>query len=344
VNSDFENRKDRNWFRVRLGIVMPGLNDAWADVKASRVQLEKEKWTRLAVSVTDVLTLVDRALSQGEARAGMPPEELGRFRLLFERAIYEVLLHETDQAKGEPKGMLKKFSDWLHAQGGPVGVITSNYDTAVDRQIFKSVWANAKLESEDAIAEAVDMGFAWRRVDSDELSGRPSAPRWQLLKVHGSVNWLHCPLCGQIYMNVQGAIGTQAFRQGLSPFNTCICNPETIRLRLHLVTPSLVRQTHDAHLLGIMQASLELLRKAERWFIVGYSLPPEDVAIRSLFLRAWDASLVKPHITVVQRANVETENVYRAFFPRANLTYRTDGLEGFLAPPNLAEGGDGAAR
>ena len=34
------------------------------------------------------------------------------------------------------------------------------------------------------------------------------------------------------------------------------------------------------------QHALKLLRLAERWMIVGYSCVPEDLAVRSLFLRA----------------------------------------------------------
>lgn len=64
--------------------------------------------------------------------------------------------------------------------------------------------------------------------------------------------------------------------------------------------------------------------------IAGYSFPAEDVAIRSMFLRAWDGREKKPRITVIQRGNAETEETYRAFFPRVALNYLNDGLEAFI--------------
>jgi hypothetical protein len=54
-----------------------------------------------------------------------------------------------------------------------------------------------------------------------------------------------------------------------------------------IVAPSLVRSIRDANLLAIWQSALESLRTADRWIIAGYSLPPEDLAILSILLRAF---------------------------------------------------------
>jgi NAD-dependent SIR2 family protein deacetylase len=316
------NTADRAWFSARLVRLMPGLKDAWAAATKDD--------GRLAVSITDVLTLVDRALLHGEARALMPPEELGRFRQLLERAIYESLLRDNDRRTAEGQQNLDAFFSWLRRREGTAGVLTTNYDTAVDSRIFRHVSPRNSAQREARVARAVDLGFSWRAIETGELVARPAVPRWQVFKLHGSVNWLRCTLCGQIYVNVHGAVGSKAFTVALDEWNTCHCN-DWARLRLHLVTPSLVRQTNDSHLLGIWQAGLELLRTADEWVIVGYSLPPEDVAIRTLFLRAWDGRRRKPRVVVVQRENAVTEQVYRAFFPRRHLTYLRSGLEGFLA-------------
>jgi hypothetical protein len=91
-----------------------------------------------------------------------------------------------------------------------------------------------------------------------------------------------------------------------------------------------VRQTHDAHLLGIYNAAIETLRTADHWVIIGYSLPAEDVAIRAMFLRAWDGCSRKPRVTVVQGSKESTELTYRAFFPKSALDYHRDKLDGFL--------------
>jgi hypothetical protein len=72
------------------------------------------------------------------------------------------------------------------------------------------------------------------------------------------------------------------------------------------------------------------MRTADRWIIVGYSLPPEDLAVRSLLLRAYCTAgkKRKPEIIVVQRGD-SVEPRYRVLLPKCR--YETDGLEGFLA-------------
>lgn len=318
TNTEAENAEDRAWFRQRLFAFLPGLADARAAGD-------------LGVGITDLLTLVDRALVHGEARAGLPPEELARFRALLERAVYEALMRDTARRTGHAVACLDRFADWLLGLPEPPAVVTTNYDGAVDHRVFAAAGRTDRRKHESRVGEAVDLGFAWRSIKTGGLVSRPARPRWQVLKLHGSVNWLRCPLCGQIYVNVHGPIGTKAFARTLDEFNTCHCNDWT-RLRLHLVTPSLIRTYQDPHLLGIWQAALEALRTADRWVIIGYSLPAEDVSIRSLFLRAWDghASAGKPRVTVVQRTDPRTEATYRAFFPASSLDYRSDGLEAFL--------------
>lgn len=317
------------WFRPRLRAFFPGLHDLIAKNESP------------GISVTDLLTLVDRALAHGEARVGMSFDEVSRFRALLEQAIYEAIMRETTRRKKPQQLALNRFAGWLESLPSPASVITTNYDMAVDSRIVGMVGRRDRRKWSDRVGEAVDFGFAWRRNDTGDLVPRPAQPRWRLYKLHGSVGWLSCPLCGQITQSVRGAIGSKAFAPTANEWNTCHCSSGA-RLRLHLVTPSLIRTYQDPHLLGIWQAALETLRTAAHWVIMGYSLPAEDVAIRSLLLRAWDAHALsaKPHVTVVQRKNPNekdpdkkspTEMIYRSFFPSSNLTYRTDGMEGFIA-------------
>jgi hypothetical protein len=56
-----------------------------------------------------------------------------------------------------------------------------------------------------------------------------------------------------------------------------------------LVAPSFVRDIRDPNLLSTWNGAFEALRRAQEWIIVGYSMPPEDVAIRSMFFRAYQS-------------------------------------------------------
>lgn len=318
-NEPHENEEDRGWFDGRLRRFFPGLRDGGEQ----------------GVGITDLMTLVDHAIASGTARADMGAEELHRFRRLLERALYEALV--MNQVSDEHcRGVQGAFGDWLSelAGEGALALVTTNYDLSADFELIRRLGG-------PGIEDEVDFGFAWRRVSAaGELVARPARPRCQILKMHGSLNWLQCPLCGQIYANFAGDVSHRAFVRELNDLNTCHCT-DLVRLRVPLVTPSLAREYRDPQLLGVWQAALEALRTADRWYMIGYSLPPEDVAIRELLLRAWDGRprMPAPKVTVVQhrppdlKGSTQTERIYRAFFPRETLSYHEHGLEAFLAGP-----------
>jgi hypothetical protein len=122
-------------------------------------------------------------------------------------------------------------------------------------------------------------------------------------------------------------------------YNVCWCEG---LLRSLLVTPSVVRDVRDANLLGIWKAALEDLRMADEWIFVGYSLPAEDISIRSLLLRAWHARRrTRLRVKVVQFERNAADDCtpsatfsrYRMFFPSTALKetdYSRGGVQEFI--------------
>jgi hypothetical protein len=138
------------------------------------------------------------------------------------------------------------------------------------------------------------------------------------------LNWLKCPLCGFVYINTTGSIFQQAFREDKIDYNnTCVCGHGPVRAVI--VAPSMVRSIQDPNLLTIWRAALESMRTAKEWVIAGYSLPPEDIAIRSIFIRAYHGRGRKnkpPKIRVVQRSkDTKMESRYRLLFPDCAFEY-----------------------
>jgi RimJ/RimL family protein N-acetyltransferase len=114
----------------------------------------------------------------------------------------------------------------------------------------------------------------------------------------------------------------EAFRRRLDWGNTCHCLQGP--LRPVIVAPSMVRQVRDPNLLSIWQRSLEALRTARRWFIIGYSLPGEDLAIRSILMRAERAHDGPLSVAAYQMdSKRETKPRYELLFP--GLFYEADG-------------------
>ena len=236
--------------------------------------------------------------------------------------------------------------------GDRVTLVSTNYDIEVEQELYN------RLGYEE-VFRRVDFGTAVRDPVSGIVHPRPANARYGVYKLHGSLNVLRCSVCDNIYVNPVGAIaylsfllgagarppeGTDAWLTELwnSDANECHCGHRP--LRHVIVAPSYVRDVRDPVILAIWRSALEALRQADEWIIVGYSLPPEDVAIRSMLLRAYQGrdGESRPRVTIVQKQRQEPELTrYRLLLPAHEYFPTEDGgqggLEGYLTARNAAQ-------
>ena len=174
------------------------------------------------------------------------------------------------------------------------------------------------------LARKVDFGFRWVRSDrkKEEFVPRPAQPRIALYKLHGSTNWLRCPLCENLYITPNAPTTWSKGGKG-SWWNQCHCSDT--RLEAQIVSPSFVREMREPNLVAVWKSTLEFLREADHWVIIGYSFPDEDVGIRALFTRALGSKRELPKIGVVQLDEAARVN-YESFFPDGSVRYITGGL------------------
>jgi len=273
-------------------------------------------------NITEILSLVDHFCFYN-----IPPhpkiadDTLTYFRNLLNRAVGELLL-EIDNLpySNEEKALLSKFFNPIRNEkrSSNVTLITSNYDLIVDREFKNQLRQNR-----------VDYGISYRNVTSSELVYRNPDPLFSYYKLHGSLNWAKCDLCGQYYINPEGSIIHQCFKEALLDENTCICS-KNLRLKSVLVTPSLVRDIRDANLLQIWKCALEKIRTADQLIFIGYSLPPEDLALKSIIIRGVNGrSKERPlEVIVVQQGDAAKNNYINLF--GKNIQYHSRGLQEYL--------------
>lgn len=288
--------------------------------------------------ITHVLSLIDQSVLL--TRSPAPGQDIARLqnlRLLLERAVCEVI----GRAKPEPgeSRLLKRFVAWLkrHRRRVEVGVVSTNYDTCVEQVLFDEYFDRTKRARQTRvawstvthrrIAEEFDFGFGWRMPYENRIAEFRGTPRFRWYKLHGSLNWVGCDLCEHIYVNPDWPINDLAYDK-VSSANTCHCGHA--KLRPVIVAPSYVRDMRDSNLIQIWRNALEFLRRAEDWYLIGYSLPAEDVAIRSLLVRAYNGREQRPSVTVVTKeADPELKARFEVFFPRTR--FSTDGVEGLVS-------------
>jgi NAD-dependent SIR2 family protein deacetylase len=299
--------------------------------------LPGERYSKAKVPmVTGVLSLLDFSLATGQALLpGRTLDGTRRARQLLERALLEVIPdHEWFEEEEEER--FDQFRGWLASlksrrPPGGLAMITTNYDMASDlaAMYVADVEGKYKTWSLADLANKVDFGFRWVRPDreKEEFFPRPEHPRIALYKLHGSTNWLRCPLCENLYINPHGPIAWVAGGKRTVWDNQCHCS-ET-RLEAQIVSPSFIREMREPNLVAIWKSTLDFLREADHWIIIGYSFPDEDVGIRALFTRAFGSKSRRPKISVVQ-LNDDARVNYESFFPDGSVQYLTGGLSVLL--------------
>jgi NAD-dependent SIR2 family protein deacetylase len=242
---------------------------------------------------------------------------------IFEWAIISVIGQiDIEQAKGPDK----LFSYIRRINSNPsksfITTITTNYDSLIE-------WNLIQNRSElNRVSSLIDYGFSWREpITNEKVYLRPRKPKFKVFKLHGSVDWLKCERCGHIYINPFTQLYQLAYINEKNEDNSCHC--DYWPLKPVIVTPSYIRSVFDTNLHEIWKASIEELRTADEWIIIGYSLPNEDFNIKSLFLRALNGRANKPKITVVQFGD-EAKSRFKNFFGTEKLTYHNKGLEAYV--------------
>jgi hypothetical protein len=278
------------------------------------------------LDITALLSLIDYSiLNDLPLVPGQSSSDLRIVRRQLEHAILRFIDPYEDYKKQE-RSRIKELGDWfqsLRKSSDVVSVLSTNYDMSADFALLDL------FDTDDAVGKYVDFGTAWREPIEGYVYQRPQNPRYRLLKLHGSANWLVCRQCQQLYVNTETAIAHIAFLLGPGHEDAqCHCGHSS--LEALLVTPSFVRSFETTVLASIWRAAIEALRTADHWYFIGYSLPPEDIAIRSLLIRARQAHTSKngPDVTVVQRSR-NAEPGYRQLFP--NLKYHDGGVEPFIS-------------
>lgn len=184
-------------------------------------------------------------------------------------------------------------------------LITTNWDLLLDAA------RDARFGS-----EPLDYGTTGNVVVEGGTDPR-SGERPKLLKLHGSLSWRYCQRCQRLVIDPLHHVAGERKERA-----TCVC---TCRFSELIVTPGFVREYRNVHLLTIWREALLTLARAAQWVFIGYSLPADDIGIRTLLLRArcvrHDVGGEAPLVTIVigPDRREETLSRYRGILPQAQL-------------------------
>ncbi len=298
-------------------------------------------------NLTDILSSLDILLSEestiGAARSSgraLKGAFLGRAREQIVRALAEGFrdLHGSTSSLEELTA-----ARFVRALGTDDVIVTTNWDILVDSARCMRFGATETDYGTDAeiIGDKASSRTHWqdpalakvREAGLLREAERPkkSPKRPKLLKLHGSLNWLHCPRCQRLRIDVKNVIAHRARAEG-SASRGAPCECGVAFFESVLVTPTFVKSYRNRHLMNIWSTAQRELAEVGRWVFVGYSLPDDDIHIKTLLLKAKqmraDRSADLEIVVVDHRRDQKTEERYLRLFGACE--FYSHGFEQFV--------------
>ncbi len=286
-----------------------------------------------------LISFLDTAIDRGHALG--PKWDQGRLidaRRALDYVIFAVLEHDLKKLQ---KNYYHTLYDKLKKKAGTLPVtISLNYDIIADNALTRINEASGNDEGifPDYLCDVASDLYRKKMGDS------------KLLKLHGSLNWLYCPSCNRLDVGISNSgVGfTKVLEQLYSEEKA---KHETLEQRLTcqgrkcischsevkpvMISPTYFKDYRNPHISRIWYEADQVLRKAKRVIIIGYSLPDDDLDVLYLLKRGL-SHLGDNSIDIVEFDSdhrlAEKHPVGRRYVTLfgKRINWHTDGFEGFL--------------
>lgn len=155
--------------------------------------------------------------------------------------------------------------------------ISMNYDIVLDKAIR-------------AAGYGLEYGFYGKH--SDHFESREKIP---LYKLHGSLNWSLCPLCGEISEHEE-KVAHLLFKEKnvITCLNCRVENSQAV-----IIAPTLYKSYKISRLQNIWDSAGGAISHSDRLVIIGYSLAPADTSIIATIKRALNTENKDREIIVI---------------------------------------------
>jgi len=299
------------------------VHDNFGHLRSAKAQF----WPELE----DIFTCIDLSANTGHHLGQKyPPALLRTIRRALLARIIRMLRRAYADAKVAKGQRWQRLDELLRMiDVSRTAFISMNWDTVIEDRI-REIYRGAVID----YGEAVQPARFPRNGTKIAVNPSSQGPRMRIIKMHGSINWLYCDNCRQVFWfpsNQGHEIAAQLLRreewniidpnhrhrrpqwqchqcQGV-PLGTRIA---TFSYRKALDFPMFQKSWFEAE---------ELLREAATWVFIGYSLPPADYEFKYLLKWVELSRGEAPEFVVItdgesSRAEATRRN-YQKFFGRS---------------------------
>ena len=260
------------------------------------LSIDKKLWDNIALE--DIFTPIDRALSTGKSFKNFGTNELIKLREEFHLLMGSAIKFGVDNENN--KDYINEFAKYINTiaqkrlENGldEISVITTNWDILLDNSL-EDLTRRYSIINEDKLAVVDYCCYISSLEKNDEyikpglLALGKGGYNIKYLKLHGSMNWLHCPNCQRMYVK----FGQKTILQNKQHCRHCLVNykfsenESSIQLRGNLLLPTFIKDLSNIQIQLIWQNAGIELSEASKVVFIGYSLPQADFEIRQLLSR-----------------------------------------------------------
>ncbi|MFC1742788.1 hypothetical protein ACFL35_02255 [Candidatus Riflebacteria bacterium] len=210
-----------------------------------------------------VLSFLDFAVTEEHSLSAKYDQKyLRQIRSDFDYLIWKMMEMATTESYFEG------FQKFLQKTGEDSLFLSVNYDTLLDHTIVEQ-FGN------------ISYGIGFSRIFS-ELQLQKDVPTPILLKLHGSINWLYCPVCESFYCYLGSIEMKKIFstKPELCPYDNCY-------LKGVLISPTWHKNYNLSPISLMWIKASKFLRNIERITFIGYSLSDIDMRVNYLLKRSF---------------------------------------------------------
>jgi hypothetical protein len=274
-------------------------------------------------SLEDLFTCIDLAANSGHHLGeGYSAAYLRTVRRCLIARIIRMLDNRLDKAthkKGEKWEMLKSFL--CSVDYASSAFLSMNWDEVVERR-FRIIHPGKVTLDYGCEAIPVIRSAEGRQIIAAEPNGGPTL---RIAKIHGSVNWLYCDNCQRAFW-LQPSQGRHVSNQllsavewrrlgpkrghGTKPWTCPFCRKVPLSTRLATFS---YRKALDFPMFQKSWSTAEgLLRNADTWAFIGYSLPAADYEFKYLLKRIQLSRQPRPRVVLVTGGD-DAEATYKNY-------------------------------
>lgn len=246
----------------------------------------------------EVLGLIDLAEQRRESFKNFGLETLNRrsdsIRFLRQYLIL-LMARAIHKSEGRRNEYHKMLVDNLYDSNllEKTTFISANYDIHIDNTI-------AALYRRKKQPIMLDYGVDFNNFDVEGGWKKPTEPSVKLYKIHGSLNWLYCPICNSLTLTPYEG-GVMRLLDNIKEAKCLECKEVTVPI---IIPPTFFKNMSNVFISTVWREVERTLRKCDVLVFCGYSFPDADIHIKYMLKRV-QSSRKKPPLKIIVFNNHE---------------------------------------